>query len=296
MRAIDAGLAAHLAGGETSLAHCWKITRADALVLGFTDHDGAIGFAGTQFVPAHGLDGGEAPAKLGAQVETSEVLGVLHADAISEDDILLGRYDGAQVETWRVNWADAKERLLLRTDTIGEIVREDGVFRAELRSLQQGLNATHGRVYQGLCDARLGDGRCGVALDNSAYRAVAEVIGFDDPYRIVVAGLQAFEANWFAFGTAEWTGGRRVGLRDGVLTHARVGGADVLGFAVKLADWISLGDTLTVLAGCDRRFATCKGKFGNSVNFRGFPHIPGSDYVLRHPRNGQVLDGRAVVK
>ena len=54
------------------------------------------------------------------------------------------------------------QRLLLRRDTIGEIVREDGVFRAELRSAQQGLNAVRGRVYQGLCDAELGDARCGV--------------------------------------------------------------------------------------------------------------------------------------
>jgi uncharacterized phage protein (TIGR02218 family) len=296
MRVLPEGMGEHLAGGQTTLAHCWMIRRSDGLELGFTDHDEAIEWAGTKFVPAHGLDLGEAPAKLGAQVDTSEVLGVLHAEAISEDDILLGRYDGAQVETWRVNWNDPKQRILLRTDTIGEIVREDGAFRAELRSAQQGLNAIHGRVYGGLCDANVGDRRCGVDLANPAFRAEATVIGFDDPYRIVVAGLGSFESHWFAFGTAQWTSGRRVGLRDGVLTHARTADADVLGFAVKLGDWVAVGGTLTVRAGCDRRFATCKAKFGNGVNFRGFPHIPGSDYVLRHPRNGQVLDGRAVVK
>jgi len=57
----------------------------------------------------------------------------------------------------------------------------------------------------------------------------------------------------------------------------------------------AVGDTFGVTAGCDRRFATCQAKFDNAVNFRGFPHIPGSDYVLRHPRNGDALDGRAVV-
>ncbi|MCS6760759.1 MAG: phage BR0599 family protein [Candidatus Devosia symbiotica] len=36
-------------------------------------------------------------------------------------------------------------------------------------------------------------------------------------------------------------------------------------------------------------------KFANAVNFRGFPHISGSDYVLRHPRHGDALDGKAVV-
>ncbi|KKC39811.1 hypothetical protein WH87_06720 [Devosia epidermidihirudinis] len=296
MRALDVGLAAHIAQGETTLCHCWKITRGDGVVLGFTDHDRALSFGGTGFVPAYGLDGGEVPAKLGAQVKTSEVLGVLHAEAITEDDILLGRYDGAVVETWRVNWGDVSQRLLLRSDAIGEIVREDGVFRAELRSAQVGLNATHGRIYQGLCDASLGDARCKVNLANPAYQGFATVIATDDPFRLVVDGLSGFAPEWFAFGQALWTDGRRDGLRDGVMSHSRIGSADVLGFSARVGDWVVPGDTLTVTAGCDRRFATCKAKFANAVNFRGFPHIPGSDYVLRHPRNGDAMDGRAVVK
>lgn len=296
MRALEAGFAAHIAQGETTLCHCWKLARQDAVVLGFTDHDRTLRFDGTDFVPAHGLDGGEVASKLGAQVSTSEVLGVLHADALAEDDILLGRYDGAAVETWRVNWGDVSQRLLLRSDTIGEIVREDGVFRAELRSAQQGLNATHGRIYQGLCDAALGDARCGVAVDDAAFTGFATVTAIDDPYRLAVSGLEGFAEGWFAFGSASWSDGRRDGLRDGVMTHGRIGGVDMLGFAVKVGDWVAVGDSLAVTAGCDRRFATCKAKFANAVNFRGFPHIPGSDYVLRHPRNGDPLDGRAVVK
>ncbi|WP_224701735.1 DUF2163 domain-containing protein [Devosia aquimaris] len=295
MRQLDPGLAGHLAQGETTLCHCWRLTRRDGLVLGFTDHDGTLSFDGTSFSPANGLDGGTVPARLGSQVDTAEVLGVLDAEAISEDDILLGRYDGAAVETWRVNWANVSQRLLLRRDSIGEIAREDGVFRAELRSAQQGLNATHGRIYQSLCDARLGDSRCGVSLASSTWRGTATVVAVDGPYRVQVSGLGGYEAGWFAFGSAAWASGQRAGLRDGVLSHGRSGGNDMLGFALRVGDWVALGDTLEVTAGCDRRFETCKAKFGNAVNFRGFPHIPGSDYVLRHPRNGDALDGKAVV-
>lgn len=296
MRTLDIGLAAHLAQGETTLATCWKLVRSDGAVLGFTDHDRALGFGGTDFVPAHGLDGSEVPARLGAQVETSEVLGVLDAEAITEDDILLGRYDGAVVETWRVNWTDVSQRVRLRSDTIGEITREDGVFRAELRSAQQGLNATRGRIYQGLCDAVVGDQRCGVALATPGRRGFATVTAIADDHRVAVTGLGGFDEGWFDFGRAEWTDGQRGGLGDGVVTHLRLGGGDVLGFGVAVGQWVAVGDTLTVTAGCDRRYATCRDKFGNEVNFRGFPHIPGSDFVLRHPRNGDALDGRAVVK
>lgn len=295
MRVLDIGLAAHLAQSETTLATCWKLVRSDGVVLGFTDHDRVLSFGGTDYLPAHGLDGGEVPARLGAQVETSEVLGVLHADDITEDDILLGRYDGAAVETWRVNWADVSQRVRLRRDTVGEIIREDGVFRAELRSPQQGLNATRGRIYQGLCDAAVGDARCRVDLTAPAYRGFATVVAMEDGHRVVVAGLSGFSEGWFGFGAARWTDGKRNGLRDGVVTHQRRAGGDVLSFGVAVGDWVVVGDTLEVTAGCDRRFASCREKFVNAVNFRGFPHIPGSDFVLRHPRNGDALDGRAVV-
>ncbi|MGV3490138.1 MAG: DUF2163 domain-containing protein [Devosia sp.] len=295
MRTLEAGFAAHIESGATTLATCWRIVRADDVVLGFTDHDEALSFGGTDYLPAHGLDGGERAGKLGASVDTSEVVGVLHSDAIAEDDILLGRFDGASVETWRVNWRDTTERLLVSRTTIGEIVREDGVFRAELRSGQHAINQPKGRGYQALCDAELGDVRCGVDLGDPAYRAEATVVGVRDRFRIVVEEIDGFEPGWFAFGLAAWGDGKRVGLRDRVVTHERLGGVDVLGFGSAVGDWVAPGDALVLTAGCDRRFATCRERFGNTINFRGFPHIPGNDFVLRYPKSGAVLDGRKLV-
>jgi len=295
MRLLEAGLAAHLAGGATTLATCWRIARTDGVVLGFTEHDVALSFDGTAFEPAHGLDGGERTEKLGAGVDTGEVVGLLHSDAIDADDIALGRFDGATVETWRVNWRDVSQRVLLGRASIGEIVREDGVFRAELRSGQAALNRPQGRIYQALCDAEFGDGRCGVDANAPAFRGEAVVAGVRDRFRVAVTGIETFEAGWFGFGMAVWGDGRRMGLRDRVVTHERLGGVDVLGFGVAVGDWVVPGDALVLTAGCDRRFATCAGRFGNAVNFRGFPHIPGNDFVLRYPRKGDALDGRKLV-
>lgn len=295
MRTLPPALAAHLDQDETTTARCWRVIRSDGVTLGFTEHDRPIQVAGTQCQPTFGLDGGEMPARLGQQVETGEVMGLLDSAAISEDDILLGRYDGAAVETWLVNWAAPTQCVRLRVDTVGEIVREDGVFRAELRSPQQALNVTRGRVYQGLCDAVVGDERCGVDLDQPIYKGVATVTAVIDGFQIRVSGLAGFEEGWFGFGLGRWTDGRREGLADAVLTHRRDPDGDVLGFAARIGEWVAVGDALTVTAGCDRRFATCKARFGNAANFRGFPHIPGSDYVLRHPRSGDAMDGRAVV-
>lgn len=295
MKTFPSGLAAHLDQSETTLAQCWRVIRSDGVVLGFTDHDRALVVSGTSCDPMSGLDSGEVPSRLGAQVETGEVIGLLHAAAISESDITLGRYDGAQVETWLVNWASPSQATRLRVDTIGEIVREDGIFRAELRSAQEALNVTRGRLYQGLCDAQFGDSRCGKNAALPAYRTIAVVTTVIDPFRLQVDGTATFEPGWFAFGAGRWTSGPRHGLEDAVIGHQRETGGDVLVFSEPVGGQVEVGDALTVTAGCDRRFSTCRERFANATNFRGFPHIPGSDYVLRHPRQGDALDGRAVV-
>lgn len=295
MRTLDTVFKAHVESGATTLCNCWRIVRSDGVVLGFTDHDEALSFDGTQFDPAHGLDGGEVAHKLGPQTDTSEVVGILHSAAITEEDILLGRYDGAEVEAWRVNWREPAQRHLLRRSRIGEIVREDGAFRAELRSAQQALNQPRGRLYQALCDASVGDARCGVDLDAPAFRAMGAVVAVVDDFRLRVSGLAAFDAGWFGFGRLHWASGRRDGVADQIVSHARAGGADTLGFAAPVGEWVAAGDGFTAFAGCDRRFDTCGTKFSNRVSFRGFPHIPGNDFVLRYPRPGDRLDGRKLV-
>ncbi|MEL6567729.1 MAG: DUF2163 domain-containing protein [Pseudomonadota bacterium] len=34
---------------------------------------------------------------------------------------------------------------------------------------------------------------------------------------------------------------------------------------------------------CDQRIETCRDRFSNAENFRGFPHMPGSDFLLAGP-------------
>jgi uncharacterized phage protein (TIGR02218 family) len=51
------------------------------------------------------------------------------------------------------------------------------------------------------------------------------------------------------------------------------------------------GDRFTVTAGCDKRLATCREKFGNAPNFRGFPHMPGEDWIAAGPIPGVRADG-----
>ena len=54
---------------------------------------------------------------------------------------------------------------------------------------------------------------------------------------------------------------------------------------------IAAGDAFTLVAGCDKTAATCAAKFANIANFRGFPHIPGQDTMLRYAKPGAANSG-----
>lgn len=48
---------------------------------------------------------------------------------------------------------------------------------------------------------------------------------------------------------------------------------------------VMAGDTYTVTAGCDKTFPTCRDRFNNVVNFRGFPYVLGTDKIIQVGRH-----------
>ena len=282
MKTLPLALQAHLDEGTTTLACCWRIARADGLTFGFTDHDRALAFDGTDFEPESGLTASELRAGSDLSVDAQDAEGVLSSDRITETDILDGSWDNAEVEVWRVNWTDTSQRVLLRRGAIGQIRRGRLAFVAEVRSMAHVLGQTVGRTFQASCDAALGDARCGVNLDAASFRGTGAVLDLLRDRAFTVSGLASFAAGWFAFGTVEWTIGANAERRAEVLSNTLVDGIAILTLLEAPVRAIAPGDGFTIRAGCDKRLATCNTKFANVVNFRGFPHIPGDDTVLRY--------------
>jgi uncharacterized phage protein (TIGR02218 family) len=294
MKTIPDDLAAHLAGGATSLCRCWKLIRRDGQVLGFTDHDRDLSFGGLTFAARTGLEAAEAAAELGFAVGGGDVAGVLASAGIEEADIAAGLYDDATVETWHVNWADTAQRLLLDVGSIGEIRRADDAFIAEVRGPMHRLDEERGRLFRATCSADLGDGRCGI--DVAAVTPTGEVAETDGELSLTVLGLgQA--GGWFTGGALAWTSGANAGISVEVRTHRSRDGAAVLDLWQRTARPIAVGDGFEVTAGCDKRFETCREKFANTLNFRGFPHMPGNDFVARLPKQGEPgMDGGSLFR
>ena len=288
MKTLPSGLQTHLDSSTTTLAWCWKITRSDGAVFGFTDHDLALTFSGTTFELESGFVPSEIRAAQDFSVDAQDVEGALSSDRITETDILDGRWDNAEVEVWRVNWASPDQRLLMRRGNFGDIRRGRTCFVAEVRSLAHWLNQTVGRTYQFSCDADLGDARCGVNLSSPLWSTTGTVAAPSGSRGFTSAALGSFAADTFTLGVVSWTTGANAGRKAEIASFAN--GAITL-FEAPVRP-ISVGDAFLATAGCDKQFATCAAKFANGVNFRGFPHMPGEEAVLRYPNQGDANNGK----
>lgn len=297
MRPIPDGLAARLASGTTTLAHCWRLARRDGLVLGFTDHDRDLAFGGVVYAAASGLDAHERTHELGFAIGGGEIAGALTSASVSEADIVAGKYDGARVEIWLVDWREPEHRLLLDVGDIGEITRGDHGFSAELRSVMHRLDETCGGVYRAACAADLGDRRCGVDLLSPRMRAAGTVSVGRGASAFSCDGLGGYDSGWFSQGRLQWTSGDNAGaVAEVKLHHAHAEGVELLLWG-EASRPVQLGDAFVVSAGCDKTLAVCAARFGNAANFRGFPHMPGNDFALgRGAGQHGVMDGGSMFR
>jgi uncharacterized phage protein (TIGR02218 family) len=101
------------------------------------------------------------------------------------------------------------------------------------------------------------------------------------------SGLSAFEDQWFARGRIVWGGD----VQSEIASHRAEGASAVIELLDHPGAALVDNAAFTIYAGCDKRLATCRAKFDNVVNFRGFPHMPGNDALRSGPGAGDKLDG-----
>ncbi|NTE85806.1 DUF2163 domain-containing protein [Agrobacterium rubi] len=289
MKTVPSVLAAHLAGEATTTCHCWKVSLRDGVIMGFTEHDEPLTFGGVTYLAASGFQASENDSETGLAASSGEVAGGFSSEAVSEADLSAGRFDGARVELYLVNWQAPEQHILLKVREIGEVTRAGGAFTAELRSFAHRLSQPQGRVYGRRCDAALGDGRCGA--DIAAFQADGAVVSVDGTGRVLVSGLERFADGFFRQGKLVFSSGANAGRSFDLDDHALRDGATSLSFWLPLEVLPKACDAFTVTAGCDKSFATCKAKFANHLNFRGFPHMPGADFAYSYVSSRTQHDG-----
>lgn len=284
-RALEAFTQDRFGRSAGATCHCWRITRTDGVELGLTDHDQPVSFGGTTFAAQGGAGGTALRQTADLGTDDAEITGVLSSDLITDEDLSAGRYHGARIELWRVDWEAPEARVRLRVGTLGEVTRSGQAWTAEFRSLKHALSRVSGRLFGRSCDAQIGDARCRVDTADPAFSAEVEIIDADAGV-LTVSGTSGFAPGWFSGGEAVVLDGPLSGLRRPLRAHAGTQPAS-------LALWQALpaplapGTRLRVTAGCDKRFETCRAKFANGLNFRGAPHMPGNDILTAYPVPGE---------
>lgn len=285
-------LFAHLHSGTTTTCRAWVIERTDGTVFGFTDHDIDLTVDGVLCVADSGMTARALQQTTGLSVDNTEAVGALSSAAITEEDLMAGRFDRAEVRSYLVNWSAPEAFALQFSGHLGEVSRSDGQFRAELRGLTEALNQPHGAAYTSGCSAVLGDTRCRFDLTQPGYSAVVMVATVEDARKFTFSDIGNFEERWFEGGRFEVLSGRALGLSGVIKVDRREADIRRIELWQSLRASMAPGDEVRINAGCSKTSATCQAKFANFLNFRGFPHIPGEDWLAAYPVPGRST-GRA---
>ncbi|MEP3333807.1 DUF2163 domain-containing protein [Sedimentitalea sp.] len=291
MVGMDEDFTAHIATGLTTLCRCWVITRRDGVVLGFTDHDVTLDFEGVTFKADSGLSALALQQSTGLSVDNTEAVGALSDASMRPEDIDAGRFDGAEVRAWLVNWADVNVRWLQFRGSIGELRRVGGAFHAELRGLTENLNRPLGRIYQKPCTAVLGDSSCRFTLDTPGYREERAVEAVVEARTFVWSDMPEFEPGWFQRGRLTVLTGAAQGLWAMIKQDRSIADERRLELWEPIRAAIGHGDIVRLDAGCDKCMETCRLKFNNILNFQGFPDLPAEDWVMAVPKQSQRNSG-----
>ena len=275
MQSLTTALTTHLQQPVTTLATCWNIVRKDAVAYYYTNHDRDLTMDGHTYKAASYMTPSAVTSLINLATDNLELEGVLTDEGLAEEDILSGRFDHASITMFMVNYLQpADGKLHLKKGLLGEVQIKNGAFVMEVRGLSSVLQQSIGDVYTPTCRAKLGDTRCKVNLTSYTFTgsvtAVEGAHAFTDSARTQVSG-------YFTYGIVTFTAGANNGLAMEVRDYSN----KRFGLFLPMPRTIAVGDTYQVIAGCDKRIDTCRSRFNNAVNFRGEPHVPGTDKIMQ---------------
>ena len=274
MRTASTNMALHLAGEVTTLAVCWKLSLVGGTIMGFTDHTSDLTISSQLYKAATGFSPTSVETKDKFSVDNLDVAGILDAAAITEADIMAGKYDFAEIEIFLVNVTDLSQGTVTqRRGWLGEVTMKNGQFVAEVRGLAQKLSQNIVDLYSPTCRAVFGDGRCKA---NLASYTVGGTVNTVSSRQILISNSMMQAAGYFSGGEIQWITGANAGRRMEIKEFANKQFTLVL----PMPNNVAVGDTFNAIAGCDKTIASCIAKFNNAVNFRGEPYVPGMDKML----------------
>ncbi|WP_225207800.1 DUF2163 domain-containing protein [Novosphingobium huizhouense] len=261
-----------------TVAVWWRIERLDGVTLGFTSHDRNLWFGSLLHRTAPGMTPSAIRKSGSLEPDSAEIVGALSHDAIREEDLAAGRFDGAAIVLGLVDWETLEQQELYR-GTIGAVGIEGDGFSAELQSLKVLLDRELVVRTSPTCRAEF-CGR-GCSLSAAAYTSqgtITEVSPDGAAVRVAIGS----DIDALAFGRLRILDGPACGLWRRIETVSE----GWLLLDRRLDDAVLAGTPILARQGCDHTIATCAARYGNAVNFQGEPYLPGNDLLARYALPG----------
>lgn len=275
MKNISNSLKEHVKNETTTLCYCFLLTRRDQEKFAFTSHDKDLELDGEKYLATSGFSPSSISNNSELSVDNLELAGVLDNISLKDSDILAGIYDFAEIEIFLVNYNKLSDgRLQLRTGWLGEVKFSENKFVAEVRGLTQKLSQTIGELYSPRCRAVFADSKCGLVLNNYKKTGVVENIVANN---IFVDSNRNEDVGFFNHGKIKFASGKN---QEQTIEIKRFADSQIE-LVLPLVFDMQIGDYYEIFQGCDKILNTCINRYNNAVNFRGEPHIPGLDKVLK---------------
>jgi uncharacterized phage protein (TIGR02218 family) len=128
-------------------------------------------------------------------------------------------------------------------------------------------------VYQVGCSNNLYDAAC--TLLKATYSAAITASTTSDATQTLFYTGTALTVDYFSLGTCVCTSGANAGVSRTIKYNSG-------NYIWVVRAWpfpVAVGDAFTISWGCDKLQSTCQNKFGNIVNFRGYPFVPAPESV-----------------
>jgi uncharacterized phage protein (TIGR02218 family) len=292
MKTIPSGLSAVITSDLATLATCWKLTRGDGVVMGFTDHDKNLIHDSVTYEAGAGYTATAIATRGDYSVDDVELAGFLDSQEITEADVQSGIYDYAEVEVFLLDYLNpSTDKLILRKGTLGSITTRDGVFYTEIRGLMQNLQQNIGEVYQATCRAKFGsliaDGTPVIRACEFDLTTITETgtITSIEGRRFFSDTAREEDTDFFNLGVITFTSGDNSGHSIEIKDFTQNGDTDGFSGQFEIVEPlpypVQIGDAYEAYPGCDKTPLTCRDTYNNLVNFRGDPFIPGMDKLVR---------------
>lgn len=260
----------------TTLATCWQLTLMNGTIIGFTDCDQALKIDDITYHISSSFNYSNIERNSSLTIDNLQIEGAISSDYISDQDILAGKYDEAKIKIFRVNYENPNQKkTTLMSGSIGKILISGNKFIATINGISEKTQQQIVDTFSPSCRAHFCDHLCKLqASDFTAQGRVTDVI--IDKRKFTDNSL-SMPKNYYKNGLITFV----CGGNKGISIEVKASDVNEVELFLSAPYEINCGDKYHITAGCDKLFTTCANKFNNTINFRGEPHMPGTNKLLQ---------------